>query len=123
MNVWDIGGQKTIRPYWRNYFQKTDALIYVVDSSDSRRIEETSAELQLLLNEEQLEGVPLLVFANKQDLLNAISIEEIQEGLKLDSIRGRKVSIRGCSSKSGEGLEDGFAWVMTNMNMQKGVAN
>merc|ERR1712072_1084243 len=36
LNVWDIGGQKSIRPYWRNYFDQTDALIYVIDSADKR---------------------------------------------------------------------------------------
>lgn len=45
LNVWDIGGQKSIRPYWRNYFDQTDALVYVIDSADSRRIEETATEL------------------------------------------------------------------------------
>jgi ADP-ribosylation factor-like protein 3 len=45
LNVWDIGGQKSIRPYWRNYYDQTDALIYVIDSSDTRRIEETGIEL------------------------------------------------------------------------------
>lgn len=34
LNVWDMGGQRKIRPYWRNYFEKTDVLIYVIDSSD-----------------------------------------------------------------------------------------
>merc|ERR1712118_336077 len=51
LNVWDIGGQKTIRPYWKNYSENTDALIYVVDSSDRRRLEEASDELQQLLEE------------------------------------------------------------------------
>ena len=27
LNVWDIGGQKSIRPYWRNYYDQTDALV------------------------------------------------------------------------------------------------
>merc|ERR1712224_546457 len=54
LNVWDIGGQKTIRPYWSNYFESTDALIYVVDSSDERRLEESSKELKELLAEDKL---------------------------------------------------------------------
>jgi len=73
LNVWDIGGQKSIRPYWRNYYDQTDALIYVIDSADRRRMEETGVELQQLLDEERLSHVPLLVMANKQDLLNALS--------------------------------------------------
>merc|ERR1712216_873217 len=68
----NIGGQKAIRPYWRNYFDQTDALVYVIDCSDRRRIDETGGELQELLQEERLAGVPLLVFANKQDLINAM---------------------------------------------------
>ena len=48
------GGQKAIRPYWRNYYDSTDAMIYVIDSSDRRRMEETGVELNQLLDEEKL---------------------------------------------------------------------
>jgi ADP-ribosylation factor-like protein 3 len=73
LNVWDVGGQKSIRPYWRNYFDATDALIYVIDAGDRRRLEETGVELQQLLEEDRLLGIPLLIFANKQDLLTALT--------------------------------------------------
>ena len=66
LNVWDIGGQKHIRPYWKNYYSNTDAIIYMVDSSDKRRNDEAAEELEGLMEEEQLAGVPTLVFANKQ---------------------------------------------------------
>jgi len=52
LNIWDVGGQKTIRSYWRNYFEKTDALIWVVDATDRLRIGECKAELRELLREE-----------------------------------------------------------------------
>jgi len=78
LNVWDIGGQKSIRPYWRNYYDQTDALIYVIDSADRRRMEETGVELQQLLDEEKLSSVPLLVMANKQDLINALGADEVR---------------------------------------------
>merc|ERR1712054_236289 len=48
LNVWDIGGQKSIRPYWKNYFEHTDALVYMIDSADRRRIEEAGEELDKL---------------------------------------------------------------------------
>jgi len=51
----------------------------VIDCSDRRRIDETGGELQELLQEERLAGVPLLVFANKQDLLNAMKEDEVRE--------------------------------------------
>lgn len=52
LNIWDVGGQKTIRTYWRNYFEKTDALIWVVDATDRLRVEDCRLELQGLLLEE-----------------------------------------------------------------------
>ena len=112
LNVWDIGGQKSIRPYWRNYFDQTDALIYVIDSADRRRMEETGVELGQLLEEEKLAGVPLLIFANKQDLLNALPPADISNGLNLSTIRDRVWAIQACSAKTGEGLQEGMEWVV-----------
>ena len=66
--MWDIGGQKAIRPYWKNYYENTDGLVFVVDSSDEERLVECVEELNSLLAEENLAMVPLLVYANKQDL-------------------------------------------------------
>jgi GTPase SAR1 family protein len=63
--VWDIGGQKAIRPYWKNYYENTDGLVFVVDSSDEERLNECVEELNSLLAEENLAKVPLLVYANK----------------------------------------------------------
>mmetsp|Transcript_24731 Transcript_24731/g.54643 ORF Transcript_24731/g.54643 Transcript_24731/m.54643 type:complete len:190 (-) Transcript_24731:157-726(-) len=116
LNMWDIGGQKSIRPYWRNYFDQTDALIYVIDSADSARLEETGIELRQLLEEERLLHVPLLVFANKQDLIHAASAAELSEALNLDSCRDRTWQIIPCSAKTKEGLQDGMEWMVEQMN-------
>jgi len=122
LNVWDIGGQKSIRPYWRNYYDQTDALVYVVDSADRRRIEETGVELGQLMEEEKLMHVPLLVFANKQDLMNAMAAEEISEGLNLASLpRSRNWHIQGCSAKTGEGLQEGMEWLVTSIGESSGA--
>ena len=52
LNIWDVGGQKSLRSYWRNYFESTDGLIWVVDSADSWRLEDCKKELKSLLQEE-----------------------------------------------------------------------
>ncbi|CAF4908561.1 unnamed protein product [Rotaria sp. Silwood1] len=111
LNVWDIGGQRKIRPYWRNYFENTDVLIYVIDSSDRKRFDETNQELFELLEEEKLHDVPLLVFANKQDLLNAAKASDITDGLSLHQIRDRPWQIQGCSAYTKEGVKEGLEWV------------
>lgn len=115
LNVWDIGGQRKIRPYWRHYFENTDILIYVIDSADRKRFEETGVELAELLSDEKLASVPLLVYANKQDLLNAAAASEIAEGLNLHTIRDRVWQIQACSATSGEGVKDGVEWVCKNL--------
>ena len=84
--MWDIGGQREIRPYWKNYYENTDGLVYVVDSADDVRLEEAHLELQGLLEEEALKNVPLLIYANKQDLQFAKDADEVMETLKLAEI-------------------------------------
>ncbi|ORZ39568.1 ADP-ribosylation factor-like 2-like protein [Catenaria anguillulae PL171] len=101
LNVWDIGGQKSIRSYWRNYFEQTDALVWVVDSADRRRLEDCKAELHALLMEERLAGASLLVFANKQDLPGALSPKELHHVLDLDSIKSHRWNIIACSAVTG----------------------
>ena len=76
--MWDVGGQQTIRSYWRNYFEQTDGLIWVVDSSDRWRMEDCKRELHNLLDQEKLAGASLLIFANKQDLAGALTAEEVR---------------------------------------------
>lgn len=56
LNVWDIGGQKTIQSFWRNYFEATDGLIWVVDSTDKARMADCRTELHKLMKEERLAG-------------------------------------------------------------------
>lgn len=52
LNIWDVGGQKSLRSYWRNYFESTDGLVWVVDSLDRRRMEDCKKELHSLIQEE-----------------------------------------------------------------------
>ena len=64
--VWDLGGQTGIRPYWRCYYPNTQAIIYVVDSSDTERIGTSAAEFHAILGEDELKEALILVYANKQ---------------------------------------------------------
>ena len=82
LNIWDVGGQTSLRSYWRNYFEQTDGLVWVVDSADRARLQDCKAELQVLLQQERLAGATLLVFANKQDIDGALSQEEIAKEVR-----------------------------------------
>ena len=77
---------------WRHYFQNTQGLIFVVDSNDRERVGEAREELGKMLNEDELRDAVLLIFANKQDLPNAMTAAEITDKLGLNQLRGRKVN-------------------------------
>eukprot|EP00922_Rhytidocystis_sp_ex-Travisia-forbesii_P051981 GHVS01077157.1.p1 GENE.GHVS01077157.1~~GHVS01077157.1.p1 ORF type:complete len:184 (+),score=25.90 GHVS01077157.1:111-662(+) len=109
--VWDVGGQDKIRPLWRHYYQNTHGLIFVIDSNDRERIEDAREELQRMLNEDELRDAVLLVFANKQDLPNAMTAAEITEKLGLHGIRNRNWFIQSTCATSGDGLYEGLDWL------------
>uniref|UniRef100_A0AAQ4RGD8 ADP-ribosylation factor-like protein 3 n=1 Tax=Gasterosteus aculeatus aculeatus TaxID=481459 RepID=A0AAQ4RGD8_GASAC len=119
LNVWDIGGQRKIRTFWKKYLENTDVLIYVIDSADKKRFEETGLELSELIDEENLKGVPVLIFANKQDLATSSPASEIAEGLNLHTYRDREWQIQACSAVSGEGVQDGMNWICNNIVNKK----
>ncbi|KYQ88486.1 ADP-ribosylation factor [Tieghemostelium lacteum] len=117
--VWDVGGQDKIRPLWRHYFQNTQGLIFVVDSNDRERIQEACDELQKMLNEDELRDAVLLVFCNKQDLPNAMSVAEVTDKLNLHSLRQRKWYIQSTCATSGDGLYEGLDWLSNTLTQSK----
>ncbi|GJN22610.1 hypothetical protein PR202_gb10193 [Eleusine coracana subsp. coracana] len=114
--VWDVGGQGSLRRLWKHYFHGTQGLIFVVDNTDRERLPDARDELNMLLNEEELRDAALLVFANKQDLPNAMSAAEMAEELGLQSIRHRRWYIQSGSATSGVGLYEGLDWLSKNIN-------
>ena len=115
-SVWDVGGQDKIRPLWRHYFTGTQALIFVVDSSDRDRIDEARKELHMIVNDREMREVVILVFANKQDLPEAMKPEELQEklGLTLTGLRNRTWIVHPCCATTGDGLYEGLSWLMAH---------
>ena len=87
------------------------AIIYVIDSSDSARLATSRSELLTMLSEDELKSVPVLVFANKQDVGGAASPAEISDKLGLaGQEKGREWSVRGSCATKGEGLGEGLDW-------------
>lgn len=117
LNVWDVGGQKSLRSYWRNYFERTDALIWVIDSADTGRMEDCRDELHRLLQEERLAGASLLILANKQDVAASLNVDIIQDKyLRLGELaENRHWRVFGTSAVTGNGLEESFAWLVDDV--------
>merc|ERR1712223_1039989 len=113
--VWDVGGQDKIRPLWRHYFQNTDGLIFVVDSNDRERIAEARDELNRMLAEDELREAVVLVFANKQDLPQAMNPAEITDKLGLHNMRNGNWYIQATCATNGDGLYEGLDWLSNQL--------
>merc|ERR1711971_515110 len=94
--VWDLGGQTSIRPYWRCYYTNTDAVIYVVDSADRDRV-----------------GI------SKQDIEGAMSVTEVHSALGLDKSKNRTFQIFKASATKGEGLDESMEWLSNTLHNKK----
>ena len=119
MNVWDIGGQDTIRNLWRYYFHNTQGLIFVVDSNDPGRLDEARNVLNSLLEEDELRDAILLIYANKQDLPNALKPNELAARLHLTfPSTQRPWFIQGTCAKTGDGILEGLDWLGQQINQR-----
>lgn len=109
LTIWDVGGQQKMRTAWDNYLEDTDCLVYVVDSSDKRHLEESKKELGIILKHDNIKNVPVVVLANKQDLPGALSAEEITQRLNMKKhCQNRNWYVQPCCALTGEGLSEAF---------------
>ena len=116
LTIWDVGGgNNKIRCLWKHYYNGTAGIIFVVDSNDKDRIEESAEELQKLLAEEQLINCPLLILANKQDLNDALPPGEIVEKIGIADSKGRDWLVQGSCGTTGQGLKEGLDWLISKL--------
>ncbi|CAD6194168.1 unnamed protein product [Caenorhabditis auriculariae] len=116
MSVWDIG-REHLRTLRKHYFPSTDAMIFVVDSSE--RLNEAREELWDLLRDPDLQKPVLLVLANKQDLPRAMETCQVTEALELDKIEGREWNVIGTNGLTGDGRNKGLEWLSEKLNQKK----
>eukprot|EP00048_Salpingoeca_helianthica_P002639 m.59137 g.59137 ORF g.59137 m.59137 type:complete len:186 (+) comp12219_c0_seq2:1997-2554(+) len=118
--VWDVGGQNKIRPLWRYYYQNVQALIYVVDSTDTERLEEASRELHGILGESDMRNTTVLILANKQDMPRALAPADIAAKLGLRGIAQSQWFIQPTCATTGEGLYEGLDWIARELRKNRG---
>eukprot|EP00871_Galdieria_phlegrea_P002700 jgi/Galph1/3430/GphlegSOOS_G2096.1 len=118
IHLWDIGGQESLRSYWKNYFESTDGIIWVVDIADSHRLSSCVLELHRTLQDERLLGASLLILANKQDRNPHVKEETLVEVLNLHNLHGRPWHLTLCSALKNSGLLEGFVWLIEDISLR-----
>lgn len=112
-DLFDFVGDEKLRACWRSFFAPKDAIIFVVDSVDRNSMDEAGEELHRLLLVERLELKPVVVFANKQDSPEAMSVDELVDilGIRDELEKGKRCHILGSSALDGRGLAEGLEWI------------
>jgi small GTP-binding protein len=119
MNVWDIAGQDTLRPLWRQYYDNTNAIIFIIDSSDVNRIDLAKEELHNLLIEPKLENSIIAIVANKIDM-DVLNHEQVEEQMEIENYKEmRTIKCFPAIGISGQGLAEMLDWVGANIKKKK----
>ncbi|XP_063677130.1 ADP-ribosylation factor K-like [Bolinopsis microptera] len=114
LHIWDLGGQDKLRILWQRYFLTAEAVIFVVDSSETDRFTEALGELEAVLKAEELRIVPILVLANKQDMVT-VGTQDLVEMFDLSHISDRPFKVFKCSIKNNEGIEEAMKWLLRSL--------
>ena len=118
LNLWDIGGQTSLRTFWGNYFDKTNVVVWVVDWMSMDRIQESYEELRdKVIQQDRLVAVSLLILMNKIDMLQTNKVEETKKQivglLELESqLPLEKWQIIAVSAVTGQGAETALEWII-----------
>ncbi|CAG5933144.1 unnamed protein product [Menidia menidia] len=124
VTIFDLGGGKRIRGIWKNYYSESHGVVFVVDSSDVQRIQETRETMAEVLQHPRIAGKPVLVLANKQDQEGALAEADIIENLSLEKLVNENkclCQIEPCSAVLGYGkkidksIKKGLNWLLNNI--------
>lgn len=124
VTIFDLGGGKRIRDIWKNYYSESHGVVFVVDSSDVQRIQETRETMAQVLQHPRIAGKPVLVLANKQDLEGALAEADIIENLSLEKLVNENKclcqiepcsAILGCGKKVDKSIKKGLNWLLCNI--------
>ncbi|XP_029438007.1 ADP-ribosylation factor-like protein 6 isoform X2 [Rhinatrema bivittatum] len=119
--VFDMSGQGRYRSLWEHYYREGEAIIFVIDSSDSLRMVVAREELDTLLNHPDIKQrrIPILFFANKMDLDDAFSSVKVSQVLSLETIKDKPWHICASDGLRGEGLQEGVDWLQDQIQAMK----
>ncbi|XP_054153289.1 ADP-ribosylation factor-related protein 1-like isoform X2 [Oppia nitens] len=114
LNFWDLGGQTELQTLWDKYYSESHAVIYVVDSSDTERLEDSKVAFDKMITNETLSGVPLLLVANKQDIPESLSLHRIKDIFFMsDELIGRREYYSvSASALNGNGVKESIEWTV-----------
>ena len=114
---WDLGGQRGLRSIWDKYYLEAHGLVFVVDSTDQARLDEAGEELAKVMDHGEMDGVPVLLLANKQDVDDAVPAADVTGRMAVAHMDDatRQVRVQAVSATEGMGIDEGLEWLCETM--------
>ncbi|KAJ1677928.1 ADP-ribosylation factor-like protein 8B [Spiromyces aspiralis] len=119
MKLWDIGGQPRFRSMWERYCRGVNAIVFVIDSADHAKFDQARAELWSLLEKPQLRSIPVLVLGNKNDLDDALDVDELIDTMQLGNIKDREVACYSISAKNQTNIDQTLRWLIDHSKSRR----
>ncbi|KAI7874802.1 ARF/SAR superfamily [Lichtheimia hyalospora FSU 10163] len=118
INFWDLGGQQDLQSIWERYYPECHGIVFVVDSTDSKRLEECRDTFERIITNDQVEGVPILMLANKQDVDGSLRVEEIKEVFNRIAVKlgARDSRVLPVSALTGAGVNEAVDWLILRLH-------
>ena len=110
---WDLGETEKSRPIWRHYFTNAKGIIIIIDSCDKDNMKKLKEEIEQILKMQEVSKCPVLVFANKKDMDNAISVDEIKEEIDMGNWVQENQNIVASNALNGDGINNGMKWLQS----------
>lgn len=109
---WDLGGQAGLRTIWDHYYTETHAIVFMVDASNQGRFDEAKSAMEKVLGSRELSGAPLLVLANKLDIVGALDETCVAEHFGLGKIGSTQSRVVAVCAHTGEGVQGAIDWLI-----------
>lgn len=121
IKFWDVGGQESLRALWSEYYSQCHGIIFVMDSTDRTRIDECVDILNGIVADDDVESLPILMLANKQDRPDRMELHDIKQSFNklAEILSARDSRVLPVSALTGEGVRDALDWMMIRLARNK----
>ncbi|MFX1251613.1 MAG: ADP-ribosylation factor family protein [Promethearchaeota archaeon] len=119
-NVFDLGGQISYQIFWETLIPRQEAVVFFIDSADVKRLAQVRIALNKTLSLVRPDAT-IMILANKQDLPNALKVEDLKKALNIKiTSKGKNLHFFPVSAKTGFGIYKAFQWLASNLKLDIG---
>ena len=110
--TWDVGGQRSLIGMWDRYFNEAHAVVFVIDSSDTVRMDEARSTFHTVVADPRLAGAPVLLLCNKMDKDDAIDPDVVADAFGVTDVPDHNMHVAPICAKDGTGVTEAFDWLL-----------